>query len=104
MVSNIFGIFTPKLGEDSYFDEHIFRKGLVRTKLWDEIDLLLTRSDSSGEGFGEMGSGTSWWNFAHRCDTSEQRKKTWLFSCLGYLGDYITLYVGIIISHYKDPY
>ena len=25
VVSNIFGIFTPKIGEDSHFDEHIFR-------------------------------------------------------------------------------
>ena len=26
--SNIFGIFTPILGEDSHFDEHIFSNGL----------------------------------------------------------------------------
>ena len=25
--SNIFGIFTPKIGEDSHFDEHIFQMG-----------------------------------------------------------------------------
>ena len=25
--SNIFGIFTPEIGEDSHFDEHIFQRG-----------------------------------------------------------------------------
>ena len=26
--SNILGIFTPKIGEDAHFDEHIFQMGL----------------------------------------------------------------------------
>ena len=32
--SNIFWIFTPKLGEDSYFDEHIFRRGWNHQTSW----------------------------------------------------------------------
>ena len=29
--SNMFGIFTPKFGEDSHFDEHIFQRGGLTT-------------------------------------------------------------------------
>ena len=31
--SNIFGIFTPKMGEDSHFDEHIFQMGWFNHQL-----------------------------------------------------------------------
>ena len=34
--SNVFGIFTPKLGEDFQFDEHIFQRGWFNHQL-DEI-------------------------------------------------------------------
>ena len=33
VVSNIFGIFIPKFGEDSHFDEHIFQMGGSTTNI-----------------------------------------------------------------------
>ena len=33
MVSNIFGIVTPKIGEDFQFDEHIFQMGWFNHRL-----------------------------------------------------------------------
>ena len=51
--SNIFGIFTPKIGETIQFDEHIFQRGWFNHQLVDVYcwmifrgrDLELTKKD-----------------------------------------------------------
>ena len=43
----------------------------------------------------------AWSAFTEEFDVSNETNP----GCLGYIGDYTTqLYIGIIISHFKDPY
>ena len=59
VVSNIFGIFTPKIGEDSHFDEHIFQRGWCNHQLDENVEIL-QRADPQWGAHFESASRKIW--------------------------------------------